>query len=190
MCMAKFVNIEPIGRNYTMKNRDELIQEKIAEKDRIERMQLRGIQKFVYEVLTKDKAFHPDEIQVNQQFVVKLPGTETRATIDFIISLEKTNVIVVLCVSAGIVSWERYAIAFARAIADYQIPYAVITDGEEARISDVLSNSSRLISVQDLFTREDAYMRMSNFQKVTLPEKRRDMERRIILAFEAIKCRV
>jgi len=58
MCMAKFINIEPIGRNYTMKNRDELIQEKIAEKDRIERMQLRGIQKFVYEVLTKDKGFH------------------------------------------------------------------------------------------------------------------------------------
>ena len=171
-----------------MEDREKLIQEKIAEKEFIERMQLRGVQRVLYEILTEDKGFHPEEIQIDPQFRVILSTGEATAGIDFMITLEGTGFMVIRCVPSGIESWERYVIAFARAIMDYQIPYAVITDGEKAKIFDIISNSFTQVSVQNLPTRHEATILIKNSQKIPFPEKRKEMERRIIYAFEGIKC--
>jgi len=175
-------------RGYDMEDREKLIQEKIAEKEFIERMQLRGVQRVLYEILTEDKGFHPEEIQIDPQFRVILSTGEATAGIDFMITLEGTGFMVIRCVPSGIESWERYVIAFARAIMDYQIPYAVITDGEKAKIFDIISNSFTQLSVQNLPTRHEATILIKNSQKIPFPEKRKEMERRIIYAFEGIKC--
>jgi hypothetical protein len=151
-------------------------------------MQLRGVKQIVYEILTKEKGFYPEDIQIDPQFRLILSTCEATVGIDFLINLDKTSFMVIRCVSSGIESWERYVIAFARAIKDYQIPFAVITDGEKAKVFDILNGSFTQESARELFTRQEADSLMKNFQRIPCPGKRLEKEKRIIYAFEGIKC--
>jgi hypothetical protein len=171
-----------------MEDREKLIKEKIAEKESIEQMQLLGVKQIVYEILTKEKGFYPEDIQIDPQFRLILSTCEATVGIDFLINLDKTSFMVIRCVSSGIESWERYVIAFARAIKDYQIPFAAITDGENVKVFDIFNGSFTQESIQELFTRQEADSLMKNFQRIPCPGKRLEKEKRIIYAFEGIKC--
>ena len=171
-----------------MEDREKLIREKIAEKESIEQMQLLGVKQIVYEVLTKEKGFYPEDIQIDPQFVLILSTCEATASIDFVINFEGTSFMVIRCVSSGIESWERYVIAFARAIKDYQIPYAAITDGENVKVFDIVNDSLIKESIPEFFTRQEADSLMKNFQRIPCPENRIEKEKRIIYTFEGIKC--
>jgi Type I restriction enzyme R protein N terminus (HSDR_N) len=172
-----------------MEDRDKLIREKIAEKESIEMMQLMGAKHIVYEILTKEKGFYPEEIQIDPQFILPLSTCDATVGIDFMITLEGISFMIIRCVSSGIESWERYVVAFARAVKNYQIPYAVITDGEQAKVLDIINDSFEYKSVQELFTRRKAMTLIKNFSKIPCPDIRQEKEKRIIYAFEGIKCR-
>ena len=171
-----------------MEDREKLIREKIAEKESIEQMQLLGVKHIVYEILTKEKGFYPEDIQIDPQFVLILSTCEATVGIDFVINFEGTSFMVIRCVSSGIESWERYVIAFARAIKDYQIPYAAITDGEKVKVFDIVNDSLIKESIQEFFTPQEADSLMKNFQRIPCPENRIEKEKRIIYTFEGIKC--
>jgi hypothetical protein len=171
-----------------MEEREKLIQEKIAEKDTIERMQTLGVRYLIHEILTKEKGFYPEDIQANPQFQIRLSTCEAAVGIDFVITYDETIFMVIRCVSSGVEPWERYAIAFARAITDYQIPYAAVTDGKKCKIFDSVSGSLIKNSIEEFFTRQEAVSLMKNFQKIPCPENRLEKEKRIIYAFEGIKC--
>ena len=81
-----------------------------------------------------------------------------------------------------------YTISFARVIKDYQIPYAIVTDGENARIFYTLSGSLVRESIDGIFQKQEAVELMNNFKKIPCPAKRFEKEKRIIYAFEGIKC--
>lgn len=171
-----------------MEDREKLVRDKIAEKEKIEGMLYRGVKYYIYDLLTRDKGFHPGEILADPRFSLTLSTGDAIVSIDFLVSIEGNNFMIIHCVSSGIEPWERYILACARAIADYQIPYAVVTDGNTAKLFDIYNNSSSLLSVDDLFTRHEAVALLKNFHRVPCPEKSIEKERRIIYAFEGIKC--
>src|SRR3972149_7171850 len=150
-----------------MDDREELIRGKIKEQEFIEMMQLRGAKHDVWEMLTKDKGYLPNEIEVDPRFKLILSNCEAEVGIDFIINLSLISFAVIRCVNAGLDSWERYVTAFARAIKDYQIPYAIITDGNEARIIDVVNGSLVGETLKGFFARKEALEILKNYQKTT-----------------------
>lgn len=171
-----------------MEDRDKLIQEKIKEEEFVEMMQLRGVKEKVWVILTKEKGFDPKEIEIDPEFKLTLSNCEATVSIDFVVNLAQSSFMVIRCIPTAIESWERYVIAFARAVKDYQIPYAVVTDGENARILDVLSGSLVSKSLSGLFNRQEAINFIKDLKKIPCPVNRLEKEKRIIYAFEGIKC--
>ena len=171
-----------------MEDREKLIREKLKEEELIDMMQLRGINQMVWEMLIKEKGFNPEEIEINPEFRLQLSNCEANVSVDFIINISSVSFMVIRSVSTAIESWERYIVAFARAVKDYQIPYAVITDGENFKIYDVLSGSLLSESIQGLFNRQEALNLMKDFEKIPCPANRQEKEKRIVYAFEGIKC--
>jgi hypothetical protein len=170
-----------------MKNREKLILDKIADQEFIETMQLRGIKQIIYDALIEEKGFHPEEVQIEPQFSLQLNTCETTVSIDFMVLLEGISFMVIRCVSSGIESWERSVVAFARVIKDYQIPYAVITDGDRVIEINILKKVSIQKSVQELISRKEALRLIRDFQKKPYPDNKIEKEKRIIYAFEDIK---
>ena len=170
-----------------MDEREELIQEKIRNEDFIEMTQLKGIREEMREILTKEKGFDPEEIEINPVFRIKLANCYADVSIDLAINLFTTYFMIIKCATTAIESWERYVISFARAAKEYQIPYAAITDGKNIRIFDAISGSLLSESVDQLFNRKESINRIKNFKKIIHPEKNLEKEKKIIYAFENIK---
>jgi hypothetical protein len=172
-----------------MDEREELIQEKIKSEDFIEMTQLKGIREDIREILSKEKGFDPKEIEIDPFFRIKLANNcYGDVTIDLAINLSDTYFMIIKCVTTAIESWERYVISFARAAKEYQIPYAAVTDGESIRIFDAISGSTLSESVGRLFNRKESIDIIKNFKKISRAEKSLEKEKRIIYAFENIKC--
>jgi hypothetical protein len=171
-----------------MDEREKLIREKIRNEDLVEMAQLRGIREGIQEILIREKGFAPEEIEINPIFRIKLANCSADITIDLAINLSATYFMVVKCVTTAIESWERYVISFARAAKDYLIPYAAITDGKNIRIFDAISGSLISESVDRLFNHAESMDTINKFKKIDRPEKNLEKEKRIIYAFENIKC--
>lgn len=171
-----------------MEDREKLIQERIKAEEQVEIMQLKGVKQKVWEILTKEKKFNPGEIEIDPEFRLRLSDCEATVSIDFIVDIPSASFMVVKCASSAIESWERYVISFARVIKDYQIPYAVVTDGDNARIIDVLTGSLVSESIKNLLNRQEALDKMKDFKKIPCFVNRLEREKRIIYAFEGIKC--
>jgi hypothetical protein len=167
--------------------REQLIKEKIEEEDFIEMIKLKSLRERVLEILISEKGFEPGDIETDPEFSLQLSNCSASVTIDFVINLSATSFMVVKCSPATIDSWERYVLSFARVIKDYQIPYAAVTDGENTKILDVLSASK---TADSFYSREEAAQLMENFKKIPCPPKRTEKEKRIIYAFEGIKCSI
>lgn len=171
-----------------MEDRAKLIREKLMEEELMDMMQLRGINQMIWEMLIKEKGFNPEEIEINPEFRLQLSNCEANVSVDFIINLSSVSFMAIRSVSTAIESWERYIVAFARSVKDYQIPYAMVTDGENARIIDVLSGSLISDSIKGLFNRQEASNLIKDFKKIPCPAKILEKEKRIVYAFEGIKC--
>jgi hypothetical protein len=171
-----------------MNDKEKLIQEMIMAEEKVEVIQLQGIKQKVWEILTKEKKFDPGDLEIDPEFRLKLSNCEATVSIDFIVNLDSVSFMVIKCSSTAMESWEMYVISFARAVKDYQIPYAMVTDGENVRVTDVITGSLLCDSVQRLFTKQDAKNKMKNFKKIPYPSDRLEKAKRIMYAFEGIKC--
>ena len=171
-----------------LNDREKLIKERIKQEEQLETEQLGGIKQMIFEFLIKEKLFEPEEIETNPEFKITLGNNEITVHIDFVVNLPTASFMVIQCSSSSLEAWERYVTSFARVIKDYQIPYAVVTDGENAQIIDVLAG--RLIgeSLDKLFNHQDALNKMKDFKKIPCPANRLEKEKRIVYAFEGIKC--
>jgi hypothetical protein len=171
-----------------LEDREKLIRERIEEEEHLEMIHLGGVKQKVWEILTKEKMFDPGEIEIDPEFRLRLSDCEATVSIDFIVDIPSASFMVVKCASSAIESWERYVISFARVIKDYQIPYAVVTDGDNARIIDVLTGSLVSKSIKNLLNRQEALDKMKDFKKIPCLVNSLEREKRIIYAFEGIKC--
>jgi hypothetical protein len=171
-----------------MDDREKLIEKQIKIEEEIETMQITGIKQKIREVLVKERRFKPEEIETDPKFKLTLGDREATVSIDFVVNLPSASFMVIQCSSSSLEAWERYVTAFARVVKDYQIPFAAVTDGEKALITDVLAGKLIGESLRDLFSREEALNRMENFKKVPCPANKLEKEKRIVYAFENIKC--
>jgi len=171
-----------------MNDREKLIEQRLKAEEEIETIQLSGIKQAVWEFLIKEKQFKPKEIETDPEFRLILGDRETTVSIDFVVNLPSASLMVLQCSSGSLEAWERYVTAFARVVKDYQIPYAVVTDGDKARIIDVLAGKLIGDSLGQLFNREEALDRMKDFKKIPCPVNKLEREKRIVYAFESIKC--
>jgi len=172
-----------------MDDRKKLIEEIIKADEQIETAQVSGIKQKVWEFLIKEKQFKLEEIETDPEFRVTLGHSEITVSIDFVLNLPSVSFIMVIqCKTASIESWERYFTSFARVVKDYQIPYAMVTDGENARIIDVLAGKLIGESLNELFNRQETLNKIKDSKKIPCPVNRLEKEKRILYAFEGIKC--
>jgi hypothetical protein len=177
-----------IRTEFAMNDREKLIEQRIKAEEDIETMQLSGIKQMIWEFLVKEKQFKPKEIETDPEFRLTLGDRETKVSMDFVVNLPSASLMVIQCSSGSLEAWERYVTSFARIAKDYQIPYAVVTDGDKARIIDVLAGKLIGESLGQLFNREEALKKMKDFKKIPCPPNRLEKEKRIVYAFESIKC--
>jgi len=79
-------------------------------------------------------------------------------------------------------------VALGRVADVYQVPYAVITDGEDARMIAVTDGRLVAQGLDAIPSRHEAERMLGETTFNACPSERVEKEKRILYAFEAIKC--
>ncbi len=144
------------------------------------------IQRFMIENLT-NKGYTLEDIEINKSYEVEVSENEKFVTsVDLLIKLNDKYVYAIKCTPASIDSWQRFMLAFCRVVESYQIPFAMITDGIEGRLINI--TSGEVLETMEIPNKEELQNLTSNIDFVPYSKDKLPKEKRILYAFDAIKC--
>jgi hypothetical protein len=136
--------------------------------------------------LVEDKGFCKEDIQVQRELPLIVDDKTWTVTIDFAIILEAKTVMILRFAPGSIVSRERPALAAARLLEPYEIPFAVVTNGQDAHILDTAAGGVIGQSLEDIPSRGSMLGQFPQLEFNHLPGERLEKERRILFMFEAV----
>ncbi len=166
--------------------RKALIGELIKEQEEIFAISIGYLQRLMIENLI-DRGYSLNDIEINKNYKVIVSEKEKFITsVDLLIRLNDKTIFAIKCTPASIDSWQRFMLSFCRVVEPYQIPYAFITDGQEGRIMDILSGEVR--ETMDIPRKEDLLKHLPSLSFIPYSEEKLPKEKRILYAFDAIKC--
>ena len=169
-------------------DRQKLIEEKVKQKEAEAVRSLELIRESVLDFLIRDRGYSEGDIEVDREFDISVDNEKIIASVDYIIKVNDKRFFAVKCSPGALESRERHLTAFARVVDTHQIPFAVVTDGLSARTMDSVSGKL-LFDKLTLFPTKAEALRMFDATKlIPYPPERMEREKRILLAFDTIKC--
>lgn len=144
--------------------------------------------KLIGYLLRDKKGYGPEDVRQGVAFEVTLGQEVVWSSADFLVSVNGRMGMIIKCAAGSLDSRERQAVAAARVIASTPLPVAVVADPVTAEVLDVSSGKVTGEGFGAIPTREQLEVMLN--EKVTPPldAKRLEKEKRILLAFDAIKC--
>ena len=141
-------------------------------------------------LLLEKKGYHRDEVRKNVVFEVVLGKETVCSSVDFLVTLEGKKAMVVKCSSGSLSSRERQAVAAARLLDSPPVPIAVVADPVNAEVLDTATGEVLGEGFGAIPVREQLVALLSEKTQTPLTPGRIEKEKRILLAFDAIRCSV
>lgn len=139
-------------------------------------------------LLREKKGYAPEDVRKGLAFEVQLGAETVWSSADFLVSLDGKTAMIVKCAAGSLDSRERQAVAAARVIASPPLPVAVVADPVTAEVLDVSSGKVIGEGFGAIPTKEQLRSLVAEMKMQPLDPKRLEKEKRILLAFDAIKC--
>jgi len=89
------------------------------------------------------------------------------------------------CAAGSLGSREREIVAAARLLKDYQIPFAVVSDGQTAIVLDTVSGKKTGEGMAAIPSKEAAGRMLDSCQPISLPADRREREKLIFRTYDS-----
>ncbi len=170
----------------SVEERKELIGNIIKQQEELFAQSIGYIQRLMIEKLI-DLGYEFSDIEINNGYEVIVSKKEKFVTsVDILLRLEGKVLYAIKCSPTSIESWERFMFAFCRVVEPYQIPFAMVTDGREGRIIDIIKGEVK--DSMEIPKREELLQKLKSLNFVPYPEEKLHREKRILYAFDAIKC--
>lgn len=146
------------------------------------------IRQKIERLLIEEKGYLKENIEVDREFEIVIGEEKYNSKIDLIVSIEGKRFMIMRCARGSLVSREREVISCARILDTYQIPFAVVTNGKDAEVLDTISGEVIGCGLGAIPSKAQALENIKDTELKRLPENRVEKEKRIFLAFDAIKC--
>ncbi len=169
-------------------DRRKLIEEKIGKAEARAATSLALIRQTVRAFLVHEKGYLDEDIEIDRKFEIDLDGAKTPTSVDYLLNLGGKRIMAIKCSPGALESRERHVLAFSRVVDKYQIPFAVVTDGLQARVLDSISGNLIAEGLDAVPDRSRASEILISSELMPYPAERLEREKRILLAFDAIKC--
>jgi hypothetical protein len=137
--------------------------------------------------LVETKGFSKQEIRVNEALVVQFKGQDYVSAIDLIVCCKTRPFMAITCVAGSIGSYEREILSGARLVYEFQVPFAVSTDGRNAVIMDTVSGKTIGKGLDAIPYREAAEKRLASIQDTIYAPEKRKLEMIIYRSFNMEK---
>lgn len=139
-------------------------------------------------LLKEKKGYDPGDVRQGLAFEVTLGQEAFWSSADFIVSVEGRMGMIIKCAAGSLDSRERQAVAAARVIASPPVPVAVVADPATALVLEVAGGKVIGEGFGAIPAKEQLREILAEKLPKTLDAGRLEKEKRILLAFDAIKC--
>ena len=139
--------------------------------------------------LVEEKGYLKGEIEVRRQITLTIDGNKGTSNVDFVISVAGNAFMIVIFGPGSLVSRERSTVAAARLVEDYEVPFAVITNGEAAEVLETRSGKVIAEGLERVPSKAEALRKLETITFEKLSEKQLEREKRILYTFDVLaKC--
>ncbi|MEA3548665.1 MAG: type I restriction enzyme HsdR N-terminal domain-containing protein [Thermodesulfobacteriota bacterium] len=140
--------------------------------------------------LVDEKGYAKNELTMRQTIETLFSKQYVTSKIDVGLSLDGQCFMILRYGPGSLVTRERSAIAAARVLKDsYQIPLAVVTNGEDAELLDTYNGKVLAHGLEAIPSRDEAKKMIETLEfKPFVDDKRRERELRIMNAFDIEIC--
>lgn len=166
--------------------REKLIGEVIKEQERLFMQNVGYIQRLTIQRLL-ELGYRLGDMEINKGYEIIVSEREKFVTsVDIVVSIEGKVIYAIKCSPVSIDSWERFMFAFCRVVEQYQIPFGIITDGQRWKTINVLTGEVK--ELLEIPAKEQLIKMIPSMEFVPYKEEKLPKEKRILYAFDAIKC--
>lgn len=141
-------------------------------------------------LLLEKKGYSREDVGKNIVFEVVLGKDRFDSSVDFLVSVEGKKAMIIKCAAGSLSSRERQAVAAARLLGVPPIPIAVVADPVTAEVLDVMTGKVIGEGFGSIPLRDQLVKVISEKPTTPLAPERVEKEKRILLAFDAIRCSV
>ncbi len=135
-------------------------------------------------LLINRKGYLRNDIEPRRKLMVQAGEKRAIINIDFVIRLENHMSMIINYAPGSLVTRHRPLVAASRILAPYQIPVAVVTNGEDADILDGPSVGLLARGLESIPSKTELRTIASDFDFSPVPALRAEMESRILYCFE------
>ena len=137
--------------------------------------------------LVEEKGYLKEDIAIDVDIEMLVAGDVYQSQIDLVVSVGEGSVrfMVFKCAAASLGSREREIVAAARLLdTNYQIPYAVVSDGQTAIVLDTISGKKTGEGMTAIPSKNQALERLKTIELISLPKERLERERLIFRTYD------
>lgn len=140
-------------------------------------------------LLVDEKGYDRADITTGVKLSLTVDGDFGVVRADFVVRVNGRAVMVIVYGPGAIVSRQRPALSVARLLETHVIPYAVISNGQEAHVMDSRTGKVIAEGMNAIFSKADLLDKMDQLPFEALPENRVDKEQRILFCMEVLSVR-
>ncbi len=140
----------------------------------------------VERLLVEDKGYRKGEIEVDVPIFLEMGAQTYRSCLDLVVRVTGWRYMVIKCAAGSLASREREVIAAARLLDLYQIPLAVVSDGQTAIVWDTISGKSRGQGLAAIPDRQQAQDTFDPLRLLPLAESRRARQQLIFRSYDSM----
>ena len=135
-------------------------------------------------LLVEEKGYRKQDLTPRVPIDIRLDGKQARVRLDLIVTLDERIVLLIKYAPGSLTTRHQVALAASRLLAPYQVPFSVVTNGEEA---DIINNSSGVVvgrGLDKLFSRNTLESQLLSCKDIPVSKRFREMATRILYAYE------
>jgi hypothetical protein len=141
--------------------------------------------------LVEHKGYGPGDIEVDAPLELVIGGKAYSSTVDLVVSVAGRRYMVIKCAPGSLGSREREAVSAARLLEkSYQIPLAVVSDGQTATVLDTMTGKKIDQGLASLPSRAAAEQKSIEAVFQVLAEGRREREKLIFRSYDSMNVNV
>lgn len=134
--------------------------------------------------LVEKKGYSREDIDVKRRLEMTIDGKKVLSMVDFVVKTNGISFLVIRYGPGSLVTRERPALASARIIEEYQVPFTVVTNGEDAEVLDTATAEVIGTGIDSIPDKNSALEQLKEIELHRPSQKQLDAEKRILSAYD------
>ncbi len=139
-------------------------------------------------MLLGEKGYAPSDIETKVSFNVTLGKETVTSFVDFLVSSGGRHAMVIKCAAGSLSSRERHVVAAARVLESPPVPIAVVIDPMSAVVLDTATEEVIGEGFDGIPSKQELSGLLEGRESKPLAPEKLEREKRVLLAFDAIRC--